>query len=255
MNDIQMDHISREKLCEYIAVAQALLDSMNAATSNSSSEITRYASFRTYMRKYNDLLLAVKKSGLLTVDYIFDAYNIENIPSNLNTNNFQQKELFDGAHANLSILKRSLENKLGMRTDKIHNLRDFLFANLRKAMDDIPEHEKNVQHAIELLLIGRGLQKGIDYDREVGRVKISIKEVIPDFIFPKLGLALEVKLSKDRKRSKEIVDEINADATSYGKEYSSILFVIYDVGSIRNEAEFKQDLELGDGVSIIIVKH
>lgn len=97
--------------------------------------------------------------------------------------------------------------------------------------------------------------KGVDYDRETGRVKVSIKEVVPDFILPKLGLAIEVKLSKDRSKSKIIVDEINADIMSYGKEYASILFIVYDLGSIRDEVEFKRDLEITDGVSLIVVKH
>ena len=118
-----------------------------------------------------------------------------------------------------------------------------------------PALEVEVQNAIEQLLIGRGYQKGIDYDREVGRVKVSIKEVIPDFIFPRLGLALEVKLSKDKSKSRQIVDEINADIQAYSAKYAFILFVVYDLGSIRDEDEFKHDLQATDGVSVIVVKH
>jgi hypothetical protein len=55
------------------------------------------------------------------------------------------------------------------------------------------------------LLIGRGFTKGIDYDRETGRVKVSIKEVVPDFVFPKLGLALEVKLSTDKDKAMQFL--------------------------------------------------
>jgi len=99
------------------------------------------------------------------------------------------------------------------------------------------------------------MEKGVDYDREVGRVKVSIKEVVPDFIFQKLGLALEIKLSKTTTKSKAIVDEINADIMSYAKEYRSIIFLLYDLGSIRDEAEFKGDLEVNDAVSVIVIKH
>ena len=69
------------------------------------------------------------------------------------------------------------------------------------------------------MLIGRGFTKGIDYDREVGRVKVSIKEVVPDFILPKLSFAIEVKLAKTDSKAKAIVDEINADiqATKKGR--------------------------------------
>jgi hypothetical protein len=112
-----------------------------------------------------------------------------------------------------------------------------------------------VQDVVEALLIGRGLTKGIDYDREVGRVKVSIKEVVPDFILHKLSMAIEIKLSKDKNKSKAIVDEINADIQAYAKQYSRLLFIIYDVGSIRDETEFKQDLENSQNTGVIVVKH
>ena len=70
-----------------------------------------------------------------------------------------------------------------------------------------------------------------------------------------MGLALEVKLSKTTTKSKVIVDEINADIMSYSKEYRSLLFMIYDLGSIRDESEFKNDLEVNEGISVVIVKH
>ena len=66
---------------------------------------------------------------------------------------------------------------------------------------------------------------------------------------------IEVKLSKTRPKSKEIVDEINADIRAYGKEYAFILFIVYDLGTIRDEIEFKQDLEVADDVTVIVVKH
>jgi DpnII restriction endonuclease len=74
-------------------------------------------------------------------------------------------------------------------------------------------------------------------------------------IFPRLSLALEVKLARDKEKSRGIVDEINADIRAYSKSYASLLFVIYDLGSIRDETEFTQDLETTDGTSVIIVKH
>jgi REase_DpnII-MboI len=118
-----------------------------------------------------------------------------------------------------------------------------------------PRKEIEIQDVVENLLIGRGLAKGIDYDRETGRVKLSVKESVPDFIFPRLGLALEVKLIKDRDRQREAVDEINSDIRSYGQKYGFLMFVVYDLGTIRDEAEFKHGLESADAVSVIIVKH
>ncbi|MBI2820028.1 MAG: hypothetical protein HYX73_08620 [Acidobacteria bacterium] len=104
-------------------------------------------------------------------------------------------------------------------------------------------------------MIGRGMSKGSDYDRETGRVKFSSKEVIPDFIFPKLNLALEVKLASDSSRAKGVIDEVNADIRTYKKKFKFVLFVIYDIGSIRDESEFRRDLESEDGVSVLIIKH
>lgn len=147
-----------------------------------------------------------------------------------------------------------IESNVNVNTDEITKLKNFLQENLRKAIFNKPEKESEVQDTIEALLIGRGLIKGIDYDRETGRVKVSAKEVIPDFVFPKAHLALEVKFSKDKDKSKQIIDEINADIRAYSKTYSFLIFVVYDLGAIRDEVEFKQDLT-SDSVAVIIVKH
>lgn len=40
---------------------------------------------------------------------------------------------------------------------------------LRTVIFDKPQKEIEVQNAIEALLLGRGLNKGIDYDRESGK--------------------------------------------------------------------------------------
>jgi hypothetical protein len=99
------------------------------------------------------------------------------------------------------------------------------------------------------------MAKGTDYDREAGRVKTSGKESVPDFIFPRLKLCLEVKLSKSLDKLRAIVDEVNADIRAYGTQYDRQLYIIYDLGIIRDEAEFKRDLEDAPGVSVLVVKH
>jgi hypothetical protein len=119
----------------------------------------------------------------------------------------------------------------------------------------VPAGESDVQNAVEALLVGRGMVKGTGYDRETGRVKTSGKESVPDFIFPYLNLCLEVKLSKSTDKLKSMVDEINADIRAHSKKYERQLYVIYDLGTIRDEAEFKRDLEAAPGVSVLVVKH
>jgi hypothetical protein len=112
-----------------------------------------------------------------------------------------------------------------------------------------------IQNAVEALVVGRGMAKGTDYDRETGRVKASGKESVPDFIFSNLRLCLEVKLSKSVDKLKAIVDEMNADIRAYSTVYERQLYVVYDVGTIRDEEEFKRDLENAQGVYVIVVKH
>ena len=248
-----MDVSPQDQLREFLTIANALLDSMATGLHADPANMFKYASFKIYMRKYNQLVEALSETT--RVDTIVDLYNLDLVPGSHDTTPIRQKELFDSVHANLSILKAYLENKLGLKEDRIQSLTHFFQANLRKAIFSVPEKEVDVQNAVEQLFIGRGFEKGIDYNRETGRIKVSIKEVVPDFILPKLGLAIEVKLSKDKSKSKAIVDEINADIIAYGKEYPSILFIVYDLGSIRDEVEFKHDLEASEGVSVIVVKH
>lgn len=162
---------------------------------------------------------------------------------------------FDSVLGNLALIRSTIENHLEIKIEEIFNLKNFFSSNLRKAVLRDPENEMYIQDTIEQMLIGKGMSKGIDYDREVGRVKVSIKEYMPDFIFPKLDLAFEIKISKTKAKSKEIVDEINADIQAYGKQYSQLLFLIYDIGTIRDEDEFKNDIDNADNIQLIIVKH
>lgn len=141
-----------------------------------------------------------------------------------------------------------------MVEDETTALQDFLQARLRSAIFRPPKIEREVQDAIEQLLIGRSLQKGQDYDRGVGRVKISTKEAVPDFVMFRLSLAIEVKLIKASARVREVIDEINADIAAYSKNYRQLMFVIYDLGCIRNEVEFRYDLESPGKISVLVVK-
>jgi len=185
---------------------------------------------------------------------ILDRYNIEAMPGSGKTVAYQQKEIFEGVYANVSILCGLLEGKLGIVESETKALQDFLQSKVRSAMLHIPNSEREVQDVIEQLLIGRGMQKGQDYDREVGRVKVSAKEVVPDFIVQALSMAVEVKLIKTAARVKEVVDEINADVLSYSKQYVTLLFVVYDMGQIRDEVEFRHDLESREGVTVLVIK-
>lgn len=241
------------KIKEFLSLATTLKDAMRMSLEGDDKNVWKYSSYREYMRKYNMLIKEVAQ--IIELKTILDLYDLERVPGNMDTVAIQQKHYFDSVYSNLSILESFLRNKSEIKNDEIKNLKYFIQSNLRKVIFNEPEKEIEIQNAIEQLFIGKGLNKGIDYGRETGRISISVKEVVPDFIMYKLNLALEVKLTKTRTKSKEIVDEINADIQSYRKEYSNLLFVVYDLGSIRDEEEFKNDLDNESNIQLIIVKH
>ena len=215
--------------------------------------VGKYASYKIFMRKYN--LIASEATSLLGKRNMIETFVLENVRNSDSYTWPQQKEFFDHVLANVAMLRSLLENSLNFEEDETLNLRDFIEANLRRAVFTIPEKEVEIQNSVESLLIGRGMAKGTDYDRETGRVKTSGKESIPDFVFYNLGLCAEVKLSKSKEDLRGIVDQINADVRSYGAGYKRQLYIIYDLSSIRDEAEFKKDIESTPGVSVVVVKH
>ena len=52
------------------------------------------------------------------------------------------------------------------------------------------------------------------------------------------------------------IDEINADIPAYKTRYKNLLFVVYDMGCIRDISSFVGDIESNNkNVSVIVVKH
>lgn len=248
-----MDQARRDGLREALLTVTALKNSMEHALRSDPNAVWKHSAYRQYMRKYNQVVAHIR--NLAPISAPIDVYDLEKVPHSGDTVMPVQKELFESVHANLSILEAYLSAKVDLPAEKAEGLRHFFEANLRKAIFQVPMQERDIQNAVEQLLIGRGLAKGIDYDREVGRVKVSIKEVVPDFVLPKLSLAIEVKLTKTDTKARAIVDEINADIQAYGRNYSQILFIVYDLGIIRDTREFTRDLEATSGVEVILVKH
>lgn len=244
----------KAKAVQYLRWAKALLLSMDASVrAADQGGLWRHASYKQFARKYNELVTSASQE--FSLPPFVDFLDLEKIPSAGDTVVFQQKEIFDVVYANLSLFRAFLEDQAGVIEDETQALRDFFQSRLRSAVHSEPSKETEVQDVVEVLLIGRGMQKGSEFDREVGRVKHSAKESVPDFIIPNLSMAIEVKLIKTASRVSIVVDEINADIAAYSKKYRSLLFIVYDTGHIRDEVEFKQDLDNGDNVFIIIVKH
>jgi hypothetical protein len=243
-----------EQLESCLRMTEALLDAMDAAVRSSApDDVWKFPSYRTFLQKSNDIVIMVKAIEPMIAPV--DIFDMEKVPSLGDTIPMQQQSYFETARANLQILRAYLANRVEPKQRRVIGIADFLQAHLRRAMLHLPERERDIQDAIEQLLIGRGLEKGLDYDREVGRVKVSSKEVIPDFILPPLETAIEVKLLKDQRHVGPLIDEINADIQAYLQGYKAVIFVVYDLSVIRDELEFRRDLEITDGIKVIVVKH
>ena len=211
-----MPEQDKNKLRGFLKLTISLLNAMEAALNAEDSEnIWKHSGYKQYARKYNQIVDLISKETELP--QIIDYFDLKKIPSGGDTLPFQRKEFFDSVHANLSLLRAFLETEIGVVDDEILVLRDFLQSRMRSAIIRVPDKERDVQDVVEQLFIGRGMQKGQDYDREAGRVKISSKESVPDFIIPKLSLAIEVKFVKIATRVAGIIDEVSADITRSGQ--------------------------------------
>lgn len=229
--------------CEMI---HEILESTNTVESG------RYSSFKDMARIYNDF--AERARVLLNVSTMFYTFNIDEIPSWGDSVWPVQKRILEQVFLSAKMLLTSLEESVDFVDDEFDNIENFLQSRLRTVVFQKPEKEIEIQNAVESLLLGRGLAKGVDYDRESGKFEFSGREYIPDFVMPKMSLCIEVKLLKDGRKSK-IIEEISADITAYKKAYERQLYIVYDLGVIQNELEFKRDIEMSDGVKVIIVKH
>lgn len=122
---------------------------------------------------------------------------------------------------------------------------------LRKVVRVPPTREREVQDAVENLLIGAD----IEYSRESPLIEYSSKNYVPDFSMAKLDLVLEVKLCAKEGREKVIIAEINDDILAYRTQFGNLLFVIYDLGHIRDVDRFGEQFETHEGVLVRVVKH
>jgi hypothetical protein len=231
----------------------ALQSAMDASRSSRTDDVWLHSSFKTFMRKYNELVRRVHT--VMQLNPPVDLYDLEKVPTAFDSVTIQQRIYFDEVYTNLLILRSFIEANGGLNEVEAENILNFLKVTLRKAVHTEPQVEKDVQNAIESLLVGKGMQKGIDYDRETGRVKHAGKESVPDFVFRKEQMVLEVKLCNRQGKLAEIIDEMNADIVAYSTQYERVWFLVYDIGFIRDEDEIVQGLQKSERVKCVIVKH
>lgn len=238
-----------------ISQAKTLEKNINRTLNDTGTEAhNRYVSFKSYAQMYNNLAREAEKILDLPTNS-FIVYYTDKMGTHMNTLWGFQKEIMESVVLQVGMLLSYLENATDFVEDEFESISNFIRSKLRASIFSIPSKETEVQNVIESLLIGRNMVKGIDYDRETGKFEFSGKEYIPDFILPKMNLCLEVKLLREGKRSR-IIDEINADITAYSTKYERLLFVVYDLGVIRDEAEFCRDIEnAGSNIKVVIVKN
>jgi hypothetical protein len=230
----------------------ALRRAMETVMAGTTPDHGKWGAFKNYAHAYNILAGEyVRATGTREVP----TYNLEKMKGSMDTVWPVQKEIFDTIFANtLALSGLLMKYDVGISAS-ISEIQDLLVANLRKAMFKKPESETEVQNAIEALLIGRGYQRPLDYDRETGRVKYSGKEFVPDFIFKRYDLVLEVKLIKTRQQVFSCVEEMCADVPAYTSVYQNLLFCVYDLGEIRDVNEFQEGLQSEEGVRVCVIKH
>lgn len=136
-------------------------------------------------------------------------------------------------------------------SSEIVKIIDMAETKLRKTMRQAPNNERDIQDKFEDLLVA----KDVKYLREQEKIVYSSKTYHPDFCFPQINTALEIKLCDAEGDEKSIISQINDDIVAYKTKYPNIIFVVYDLGYIRDIDKFKEDIEAEDSIVVKVVKH
>ena len=203
---------------------------------------------------YNRLLPLVATIGGDDAEHLFepiDADKFAGVADGSGTWAYRQTlQMTELALSCLSIMVAYLQSKLGSAARQVEALIDLIRVNLRPAMFDKPQRETDVQNILDIIFRARNL----NYKREKVVIDYSSKQFKPDFTFDTLDLALEVKFCDSQPREKTIIDEINADIPAYQTKYRYVLFVVFDVGYIRDESLFKTGIQDNAGVHVLVEK-
>ncbi|MEA5151340.1 MAG: hypothetical protein VB039_01890 [Oscillospiraceae bacterium] len=233
--------------------AKALEETMQQVINHDEKTAFKYVACNDFVRAYQEL--ADASTSYIHFSAPYHSYDLEKLKNPYDMIALEQQALFQSVFFSVKMLIVNLQAYFDFASDETDNLENLIFKRFRSLFRDAPINEKEVQNTLENLFISNGMDKGIDYDRETGKFNFSGREYIPDFIIPKLRLCIEVKLLKDAARKSKIIEEINADITAYGKQYERILFVVYDIGCIRDEIEFKRDIEASGDIKLLLIKH
>lgn len=253
-----MKKLNNDKLFELkilISQAKAIEKTMVEVLNQPSTSNYKYISCIEYVRMYQTLADASAK--FLPLNSLIGKFDINNLPNPYDLTGSQMIEWFQTVLTSVRMLISLLEANFDYIDDEYNKIENLINSKLRSLIMNSPECEKDVQDNIERLFISNNMDKGIDYDRETGKFKFSGREYIPDFILPKINCCIEVKLIKDKRHLTKMIEEINADITAYSKKYEKIVFVVYDLGFIRDTDEFKRDIEATKEkeINVCVIKH
>lgn len=208
------------------------------------------AGYPAYVLEYNRLVpLVIAEFG----DEATALFGVINIGEQINPHSATRvawRVWMNMAAAGLTRMAAYLQDKCGQTDEQVSEIIDLISANLRAALFEDPKGEKEVQNALEVIFRARGL----DFRRETVGIQYSSKTFKPDFVFDSLDMVVEVKLCAASGKEKALVDEINADIPAYQTRYARILFVVFDMGFIRDEARFRSGIESNAGVYVMVVK-
>jgi hypothetical protein len=210
-------------------------------------------SYPIYAHEYNRLAVqTVRQFGRdplapLDVIRLGDAVNLNNtlIP--------QWRMWLETASLQLNKLVVYLESKLEQQDKQINESLERLMVhingNLRPSFHEDPQNEIQVQDALETILRAGNF----DFLREKVSIPYSAKVYKPDFTSESLDLALEVKFCNHSQKMKDIIGEMNDDIVAYQTKFTNAMFVVYDMGIIRDVKAFTASFEIPN-VYVLVVK-
>jgi hypothetical protein len=239
-----------ETLFEMAAAAARNAERMCSTVSTTTLFYEGYGGYPAYAAEYNRLAkLAAELLGAEAQD-LFPQMDLGTAWNPSGTRGIMWKTYAEFAAARLSALAAYLKTKGGRKPREQDEIISLIEANLRPAIFVDPENERQVQNALETIFRARGLE----FRRETETVPYSSKRYVPDFTFANLGLAVEVKLCGRASREKDMIDEVNADIVGYRGAYERVVFVIYDLGFIRDIETFCSGIEDQPGVQVCVIK-
>lgn len=232
------------------ALSQQLDAALAAKSSGDSPDFMPFGGYALYAGEYNRLLAIATEVLGGEIGTIFQTLDFKDQSSPGAASGILWKPYTQLVASRVAQLAAVLQSRLGGTDEQIEAMLDLLKLNLRAALFQPPEKEVDVQNALEIIFRARNL----DFRREKIVIEYSTKRFVPDFTFESLNLTVEVKLSNDKRREKEIIDEINADIVAYKTRYQRLIFVVFDLGHIRDVGTFIGSIEANPDVHVVVVK-